>query len=354
MNMGMAAGDQRHDADQAPAWQATWQRGVRRDEHALVLTDLPDTRILAMSASASELLAAPDDGERLLCDFVESGYAHRALDLLALGAVETLHGRTRLRRGLGGTGLWWSARSVRAPDGSGDFAIVTLDRIGPQDGRLTPATPIPPRVLGDEASPGDAVAVISLDAQWRVAAVASRQTGAAPVVPIGADVLDLVCRDSRTNLLRALALATTGARAGVPLHVRLWAERQTHPVSAAVSMEHTEAGDRFVLEMYSLDEAGIVARAADLERRLRRIAAEIQGVDLMESNGRHLSVVTDPRLHGLTAKQLEIVTRLRRGERVSAIARSMYLAPSTVRNHLTAVFRKVGVNSQAELIEALR
>jgi DNA-binding CsgD family transcriptional regulator len=32
----------------------------------------------------------------------------------------------------------------------------------------------------------------------------------------------------------------------------------------------------------------------------------------------------------------------------------MYLAPSTVRNHLTAVFRKFGVNSQAELIEALR
>jgi DNA-binding CsgD family transcriptional regulator len=32
----------------------------------------------------------------------------------------------------------------------------------------------------------------------------------------------------------------------------------------------------------------------------------------------------------------------------------MFLSASTVRNHLTTIFRKVGVHSQAELIEHLR
>ena len=35
------------------------------------------------------------------------------------------------------------------------------------------------------------------------------------------------------------------------------------------------------------------------------------------------------------------------------IARSMYLSQSTVRNHLTAVYRKFGVHSQRELLELL-
>ena len=45
---------------------------------------------------------------------------------------------------------------------------------------------------------------------------------------------------------------------------------------------------------------------------------------------------------------------LLRGERASTIATALYLSPSTVRNHLTMVFRKFGVHSQMELIQKLR
>ncbi len=55
----------------------------------------------------------------------------------------------------------------------------------------------------------------------------------------------------------------------------------------------------------------------------------------------------------LSARQTEIVARLIWGERVPEIAKSMYLSPSTVRNHLVAIYRKVGVHSQAELLAAL-
>jgi len=59
--------------------------------------------------------------------------------------------------------------------------------------------------------------------------------------------------------------------------------------------------------------------------------------------------------HGgeLSARQTEIVSRLIAGERVPQISRSMFLSQSTVRNHLTATYKKFGVHSQAALLAAL-
>jgi len=50
---------------------------------------------------------------------------------------------------------------------------------------------------------------------------------------------------------------------------------------------------------------------------------------------------------------MEILTRLVRGERTEDIAKALYLSPSTVRNHLTAIYKKVGVHSQVELVTKL-
>jgi len=52
----------------------------------------------------------------------------------------------------------------------------------------------------------------------------------------------------------------------------------------------------------------------------------------------------------LSARQWEILARLVRGERAQEIASSLYLSPSTVRNHLTTIYKKFGVHSQAGLL----
>jgi PAS domain S-box-containing protein len=93
-------------------------------------------------------------------------------------------------------------------------------------------------------------------------------------------------------------------------------------------------------------------RLADLEGRLQRIAEELEAAGVYAGQG-----VTDPPLvHRLELpeKQREVLERLLRGERVPGIAERMYLSQSTVRNHLCAIFRRVGVHSQEELLQALR
>ncbi|MGC8462076.1 MAG: response regulator transcription factor [Acidimicrobiales bacterium] len=94
-------------------------------------------------------------------------------------------------------------------------------------------------------------------------------------------------------------------------------------------------------------------RVARFEQTLERISAEIDKVlplhraePLIPSDVLNL-------LRGASPRQLEVVRRVGAGQRVSSIARDMYLSPSTVRNHLSAIFRRLGVRSQAELVELL-
>jgi PAS domain S-box-containing protein len=61
-----------------------------------------------------------------------------------------------------------------------------------------------------------------------------------------------------------------------------------------------------------------------------------------------------PGLSRLSEREFEVVRMLLLGDRVPVIARNLYVSQSTVRNHLSSVFRKLRVRSQQELIVLLR
>jgi DNA-binding CsgD family transcriptional regulator len=95
-------------------------------------------------------------------------------------------------------------------------------------------------------------------------------------------------------------------------------------------------------------------RADQLEQHMWRIAQEVRAAGLIPAAGETLPRGQIKEFSEMTSRQREIVTRLLAGERVGEIAREMYLSPSTVRNHLTAVFRRFGVHSQLELISVVK
>jgi DNA-binding CsgD family transcriptional regulator len=100
--------------------------------------------------------------------------------------------------------------------------------------------------------------------------------------------------------------------------------------------------------------AASAARVAELERHLWRIAAEVEasGVLRQVHDGPDLSSLSE--LGSLSAKQWEVLSRLLQGKRVKTIAAEMFISESTVRNHLSAIFERFGVHSQAELLAVLR
>ncbi len=97
---------------------------------------------------------------------------------------------------------------------------------------------------------------------------------------------------------------------------------------------------------------GLESRVAALEARLRRIALEAVVAGLGESSSP--TTLDEETVALLSPRQADIAQRLTAGKRVPTIARDMSLSQSTVRNHLSQIFRKFGVTSQAALIEALQ
>ena len=61
-----------------------------------------------------------------------------------------------------------------------------------------------------------------------------------------------------------------------------------------------------------------------------------------------------PGYTSLTAREREVLLRVVEGLRVTHVAEDLGIQPATVRNHLKAIFRKTGLRSQAQLVEAAR
>jgi PAS domain S-box-containing protein len=62
----------------------------------------------------------------------------------------------------------------------------------------------------------------------------------------------------------------------------------------------------------------------------------------------------EPVLAALSDREWEVARRIGRGDRVRQVAAELGISVNTVRNHLKAVFRKLGVGSQLALVERLR
>lgn len=94
-------------------------------------------------------------------------------------------------------------------------------------------------------------------------------------------------------------------------------------------------------------------RVNELEARLQRIAAEIIAAGISAGQTDHNVQLEFPELE-LTTRQRQILSRLLEGDRVPTIAAFLCISQSTVRNHLAAIFSKLDIHSQSELLHIVR
>jgi DNA-binding CsgD family transcriptional regulator len=95
-------------------------------------------------------------------------------------------------------------------------------------------------------------------------------------------------------------------------------------------------------------------RLSQLERHLWNIAAEVEASGVLQLIDSGPDPARFPQLRGLSARQWEVLQRLVNGERVPTIAEELFVSQSAVRNHLSAIFERFGIHSQAELMALLR
>jgi PAS domain S-box-containing protein len=101
------------------------------------------------------------------------------------------------------------------------------------------------------------------------------------------------------------------------------------------------------------------AEVVVLDRDGDRVAVEVSSIPLYRGDrvvgifGQVSDVVEEPHPHPefhLTPRQAEVLALLERGRSTAQIAEELHLSKETVRNHVRAILRAVGVNSRLEAV----
>ena len=306
-----------------------------------MVLQVPSFVITAASPGADELLdslAQPLVG-RSLMDFTE-GDSEGAMPLLAAGRITGYESLQVLKRTGQRRRLWISALPNTGPR---RFVIAMLLKED-ANGRALVSW------KDDDAS---SPVIGSTDARLMVDRVSSEvfaALGYRTQEIIGSSFLALIVPEDIADVLLSLA-QTSGHKEGVTLRVGVVGADLVPVTCQLVLLPLTPAPScAFALLTEDSEGAADEQAVADLITRLGRRIRSAMASQAIAS----VPLRSDVDLGQLSTRELEIVTRLMAGDRVSSIAKLLFLSEDTIRNNLSSVFGKLGVGTQQELIELLR
>jgi DNA-binding CsgD family transcriptional regulator len=326
---------------------------IRRTPLPLALLDLASNRLTLVNAPFAALIK------------VEASQAE-GLDFLSMLPAEDLAVAERVLAGVAsgiidscqGQGRWHS------PQGDAVDVVASvrpLDASKPRTRALVAAAVATGTPTGEHwlAPDSKGMAFGAIDHDWHISEIsadAAELLGWDPEDSRGTPLQTLVHPDDVSLLLLTLGRSGAVRRAAVTrLRVR-GVGGDWSPVRLAVSPLCNHNPPRFSVA-FGLTTPGNSEssddRANRLEGHLWRIAVEVQSAGVSDLSEAGQGWWADPMLRGLSRRQSEILRRLTRGQRVPAIARELFVSPSTVRNHLSAIYRRLGVHSQSELLARL-
>jgi PAS domain S-box-containing protein len=330
---------------------AAWSDAVRDSPLPVALLDIANPRIIELSPSMARLLGTTREEAigRSYLDFVPNpDVTAEGVRLLRDGIVSRVVARRPFPGPDGSIEVTMSGWAIRSAEGT---ALWLAD------------TGLPAATGGDpDAEPGTApgahVTLGTLDSAWRIVDASGggdNLVGRPHADLIGTSLTDLADRSDLGGVLLALAGATTEGASEARLRLR-HVDGRPRVVAATFTLRPRD-GDVYYSFAFAEQDDGDpaqVGRIEQLERHLRRIAAEVHEAGVFAPAEAPVDLAAVPELRELSSRQWEVAMRLMRGQRVPTIAQEMFLSSSTVRNHLVAIFRKFGVHSQSELLLRLR
>ncbi|WP_091379154.1 helix-turn-helix transcriptional regulator [Geodermatophilus sp. DSM 45219] len=311
-----------------------------------LLLAVPSEQILAASGVAERLLC-PDGGspvDRSLEDFA-ADEPTGALDLMVSGRLDGYEARRTIHHGdrTVPVTVW-----IRVVDGQ-ERRRFALAKLLPDPAAIGEALRRPEGATA-EAVVGSTDAHLTVDrVSTDVAALLDHR--AADVV--GQSLFRLIDTPDARPLLQALARgADTGLGTSLSVRPQLFGFRASRcQLLLLLLLLPMEPSPSFAFALVDEESADALTSALGMKQALWQFDEVLRSATASRMAA---ELPADPGLGRLSGRELEIVMRLMNGDRVPAIAESLFLSPSTVRNHLSAVFRKLRVGSQQQLIHLLR
>lgn len=321
-------------------------------ELPLVLVDLSTLTVLAASAvvlrkldkTAEEVIGRPVLDLLLPEDRPKATAALQALDA---GVVDFYRVNRPIPAAPGTEGLgtqWVRAVSL---DGTRQALIEFGDGSAPQPSPLN-------RFLGQEPV---RMAVGLVGPDWVIRSMSSDVSdivGLAPADMVGRRLIGAVREPDVQHLLEAAQKSGSDDSVAMRIEVRNGCG-DWQLVCCVLSSIAGAAGRLFIL-MPEPDPAVRPGPGSshEVDAHLRVIASEFDASGFLERMGVAPELVPLPEMAGLTARQWEVLGRLLLGDRVPTIASDLFISQSTVRNHLSAIYERFGVHSQADVIKLVR
>ena len=324
---------------------------VRRSSLPVLLVKLDDRRIIEVSNPFAAMYHLTRErllkSERAECA-VDSETARSPLNLLASGELD---------------GFRVHARTYRRPDGTefvADTCLQAMTDTTPRRlavGVLLPAQERPLPVAAGHARPATtALGTVNDDLRIdRISADIEQMLGQRATDIVGQPLSALIEGSDWPNLLIAIGHGLhSGGGSTTRVHLRRVDGQLRLGRMLITPLAPDSSTFAFALSLIGEPVDVVAARAWELEGHIRRIAREVAASGVLSTLTITPTATAVPAMAGLTSRELEIVTSILAGERVPMIAAGMFLSQSTIRNHLTSVYRKLGVRSQQELINVLR
>ena len=169
--------------------------------------------------------------------------------------------------------------------------------------------------------------------------------GYTPAELLGQPIVDFVPEGNVIDLLEVFDQASSsyeGASRIVPVRVK---SGDVLPCEVLVVSLLPAPSNAFA---FIADGVQLLPTTATAQQRFARQLGGLWDPAAARANGDPLGVGQ------MTGRELEIVTLLASGHRVPSISQRLFLSQSTVRSHLSTIFRKFEVRSQSELLDVLR
>ena len=363
-NRAAAAEASASPGDQGPQGASTWLpksllEVVESSDAPLAAVELPSGRILAANAPLARALGSTIDALTDSSSLEQWAPEERHAVRLGFQALADgdLAGYQAIRR-LANTqdpgkvfSVWVSVVDV---DGARIGLVSAIPSAG-QDNQLGAPPPLP-RV------PESADMVLgTVDSSWRIDRISRDVTpllGIKPDQCVGAPVLGVIHPSDAPAFCAAVEHARRGER-GVRLGLRLAAGSHDW-TEVTVVLATTSPDDppplafAVIRDDLGADPPAEGTRQMQLETHMLRIADELRAAGMIPRLEQLPALTEIPQLGDLTSREWEVLTGLLNGQRVSDIAAELYVSQSTVRNHLSSIYARLGVHSQVDLVRLIR
>jgi DNA-binding CsgD family transcriptional regulator len=334
---------------------------VGSSEVPLAAVDLPSGRLLAVNLALADtlgstvgMLTGSSSLDWLAPDARQAArLAFQALGDGELSGFQAIRGFAHPRDPDRVFSVWVSVVDVEGVR-VGLAAVVPLGEYDNQFRALPPVSRVP--------EPGNAV-LGTVDSSWRVDRISQDVApllGLTPEQCAGQPVLAIIHPSDLPAFLAAVEHARRGERA-VRLALRLSARSQDWaPVT--VVLAPLSPGDppplafALIRDDAAADPPGPngSTREMQLEAHMLRIADELTTAGLIPRLAQLPVLTEQPQLGRLTSREWAVLARLLDGQRTAAIAADLLVSQGIVRDHLSSIYAKLGVHSQADLIRLVR